>query len=229
MNRFMGMFYFVMLLAVPGIFAECHHVSVDEGATASATTPASTFQHAAEGVEDQRTVLVELVLKKSGAVRDATALSGPTTLRPAAIDAARRRKYKAMHSPTAPKMMVAVTFARDKNTVTEIKEAMFGVPGCVPAGAAVRVSQNVMNTRLLSRVDPVYPSEARAQHIEGIVVLRLRIDKDGNVYNAEKVSGPDALVPAASAAVKQWKYQPYVLNGTSAEVETTVDLRFPLQ
>jgi protein TonB len=55
----------------------------------------------------------------------------------------------------------------------------------------------------------------------------VRIDKDGNVFQAEKVSGADLLVPAAIEAVKQWKYKPYLLNWEPwepIEVSTTVEI-----
>jgi Gram-negative bacterial TonB protein C-terminal len=55
----------------------------------------------------------------------------------------------------------------------------------------------------------------------------VRIDKDGNVLRAEKVTGPDSLVALAIEAVKAWKYQRYLLNGAPMEVETTVELKLP--
>jgi len=55
------------------------------------------------------------------------------------------------------------------------------------------------------------------------------IDKSGGVLKADYVSGPTVLVPAAIESVKQWKYQPYLLNGEVAiEVETTVEISFTL-
>jgi protein TonB len=90
----------------------------------------------------------------------------------------------------------------------------------------VRISPEVMQTRLLTRIDPVYPPEAQALHIEGTVVLRLYIDTAGNVFKVVEVSGPEFLVRAASDAVKQWKYKPYALNGTPIKVETTIDVKF---
>jgi protein TonB len=36
------------------------------------------------------------------------------------------------------------------------------------------------------------------------------------------------LVPSAIAAVKQWRYKPYLLNGTPVEVETTITVIFTL-
>jgi TonB family protein len=168
-----------------------------------------------------------LVINKSGSVRDATLVSGPLALRDVAIKAAKHRKYKSKSiDGSAPprQMMVAVTFAPDKDTAPEIQEARpAGVPGCVYV-SAVRISAPVMQTYLLSQIDPVYPAEALAQHIEGPVILRVRIDKNGNVFQAEKVSGADMLAPAAIEAVKQWKYKPYLLDWEPMEVSTTVEM-----
>jgi len=65
------------------------------------------------------------------------------------------------------------------------------------------------------------------QQAEGTIVLRVRIDKDGNVLEAEKITGPDALAAPVIEAVKAWKYETYLLNGSPMEVETTVELKFP--
>jgi hypothetical protein len=175
---------------------------------------------------EDRTVLLTLELNKKGAVRDVKVLKGPETLRGAAIKAAKARTYK--HRDTWPdpgSMMVEVTFPQDRNGAPEIRQAMpAGVSSCIPAPTAVRISSAVMQSRLLRRVQPTLPAEM--QPVEGTVVLRLRIDKDGNVYKADKVNGPDALVAHAIEAVKLWKYEPYLLNGYLIEVETTLELQF---
>jgi len=182
-----------------------------------------------QAIQEERSVLLSLSLSKSGVVREAKVLAGPTELRSAAIEAAKRRKYKSggVNGPDATRqMMVAVIFPPGKDGPTEIREAMAaGVSSCIPTPMAVRISAEVMQSFLLNRVDPVFPVEA--QHVEGTLVLQLHIDKDGNVYKAEKVSGPDELFPAASEAVKQWKYRPYILNGYPIGVETKVDFKSP--
>jgi TonB family protein len=86
-------------------------------------------------------------------------------------------------------------------------------PDCIPLPARVRVLQIVMQWHLIRCVDPVYPPEAFAKHLEGIVVIKVTIDKEGVVYKAEDESGPPELMPAAIEAIKQWKYQPYLLGG----------------
>jgi len=89
----------------------------------------------------------------------------------------------------------------------------------------VRVSEGVMQTLLIHKVDPVPPAEP-GMHIQGSVVLKAVIDKSGNMQSLQLVSGNPKLVPAALEAARQWKYQPFLLNGDPVEVETTVQVGF---
>jgi protein TonB len=59
-------------------------------------------------------------------------------------------------------------------------------------------------------------------------VLSAVIDTNGHITNLQLVSGHPMLVPAAIAAVKQWRYKPYLLNGQPVEVETTITVIFTL-
>jgi len=76
---------------------------------------------------------------------------------------------------------------------------------------------------------PVYPPTLRQAGITGVVSLNIVIGKDGAVRNIQVVSGPSALVAAAMDAVRQWRYEPLVLNGNPVEVSTMVDVKFPPQ
>jgi periplasmic protein TonB len=125
---------------------------------------------------------------------------------------------------------------------------MGGVPGGVQGGTAggviggimagstnlpakpklVRVSQGVSTGLLVHKVTPEYPSIAKQAHVQGSVILRAVIGKDGKVENVQPESGSPLLASAAVSAVKQWKYKPYVLNGSPVEVETTVTVNFRL-
>jgi len=92
----------------------------------------------------------------------------------------------------------------------------------------VHVSQGVMSSLLISHVNPQYPAVARITHVQGRVVLKAFIDKEGNVRHLKLVSGPEMLGPAAIEAVKTWKYKPYLLNGKPVDVETEVVVDFAL-
>lgn len=100
-------------------------------------------------------------------------------------------------------------------------------PTAVPQ--RVRVSQGVSRGLLVYRVEPVYPPLARQAHIQGVVVLTAIIDKEGSIQNLQLVSGHPMLAPAAIEAVKQWRYKPFLLNGQSVGVETTVTVNFQLK
>lgn len=94
----------------------------------------------------------------------------------------------------------------------------------------VRVGGMVQAANLISKVNPAYPADARAEGIEGTVLLRAVISKDGNLLHVIPVSsGVDPrLVSAAMAAVPLWRYQPAMLNGEPVEVITSIDVTFRL-
>jgi hypothetical protein len=116
-------------------FAECSNVSPETGSAESRPALAlATSAGQQRNVED-RTVLLKLMVSKSGRVREATVLKGPTALVPAAVEAAKRRKYKhrtVVSSPDTGEMTVAVMFPKDNNGAPEIKQALSaGVSSCL--------------------------------------------------------------------------------------------------
>jgi outer membrane biosynthesis protein TonB len=191
---------------------------------------------AGQSTKDDRTVLLSVVVANSGIVREVKVLNGPTALQTAAIEAARRRKYrgKAINNwgttpvgKSARRAILAVTFPQEKGVPPKIQQAMpAGVSACLPAPTRVRVSQAFMGNRLLHRVEPIYPPEWQGEHVSGVVVVRVVIDKGGSILQADYVSGPTVLVPPAIEAVMQWKYQPYLLNGEAVEVESAAEISF---
>ena len=81
-------------------------------------------------------------------------------------------------------------------------------------------------SRLLHRVQPVYPPLARQARVQGAVELRAIIGKTGAIENLVVVRGHPMLATAAVEAVKQWRYRPYLLNGEPIEVETDITVNF---
>ncbi len=107
-----------------------------------------------------------------------------------------------------------------------------GVVGNVPpppkAMQRIRQGGNVQAARLINRVQPTYPPLARQARIQGTVRLHAIIAKDGTVQQLEVLSGHPLLVQSALDAVRQWRYQPTLLNGEPVEVDTTIDVIFSL-
>jgi protein TonB len=82
--------------------------------------------------------------------------------------------------------------------------------------------------RLLHKVDPSYPQAALAGRISGDVALLATITKNGSMDNVKVVGGPEALRAAAVDAVRQWRYQPWQLDGRPVDVQTTMTVTFAL-
>jgi TonB family protein len=184
----------------------------------------------------QGTVVLRVQISKSGEVENIQLVSGHPMLAPAAIEAVKQWKYKPYlvnGDPVEVETQVTVNFALSGKSPAEgvVGDAPGGIASGEPGGASgthVRVSAGVMQGLLVNRVQPEYPADARDQHIQGEVVLKVSIDKEGNVANIQLISGNAPLAPAAIEAVKQWKYKPYLLNGAPVEVETQVTVNFTL-
>lgn len=97
-----------------------------------------------------------------------------------------------------------------------------------PAPMQQAVTKNRTQRSLLHKVAPEYPEEARAQHIQGAVVLDVQVLGSGAVGNINVISGDPLLVPAAMAAVRQWRYQPERMNGQEVESQTRITVKFML-
>lgn len=96
-----------------------------------------------------------------------------------------------------------------------------------PAAAPVRGGQ-LQQPKLLSSVAPVYPPVARAQHVQGDVVIDAIIDAAGKVSATKVVSGNPLLQKAAIDSLLLWQYQPAKLNGEPIPIHINVTLAFHL-
>jgi TonB family protein len=86
-----------------------------------------------------------------------------------------------------------------------------------------------MAEQLITKVNPTYPPDAKKARIQGSVVLKAVIGKDGHVENLRVISGPSKLQQSALDAVRQWIYKPYLVNGAPVEVETKISVIYSLQ
>ncbi len=93
----------------------------------------------------------------------------------------------------------------------------------------IRVGGNVEAAKMIYAPKPQYPESARAKGIDGVVMLQAVIATDGVPLSLSVLSSPDPeLSSAAMDAVRQWRYQPTLLNGVPVEVVTTIAVRFHL-
>jgi protein TonB len=159
--------------------------------------------------------------------------------------------------PPVPRAAEAARFVAPievPNTVAPEEEPSFGVEGGVPGGVeggvpggvvggivgglpaeappsapVVRVGGHIHPPKLVHKVEPVYPSLALEARLSMLVILEAQVDIRGQVKSVRVLRGHPLFDDAALAAVKQWRYQPLLLNGTPTEFILTVTLQFTLQ
>jgi protein TonB len=148
---------------------------------------------------------------------------------------------------TAPPRIPVHTFMpRGPEILAQVDTGDWGTPGGVPGAdnafhsrntptvvaappkGPVRLSSKMVEGMLIDKIVPIYPAIAKAAGVQGTIVLQATISKNGTIENLRVVSGNPMLQQAALDAVKNWRYRPYMLNGETIEVETTVNVVFTL-
>ena len=99
-----------------------------------------------------------------------------------------------------------------------------GSPQRVPVGGSVQA------TKMVQMAKPAYPPDCKAEGVEGTVLFRAVIGVDGSILNLQQVNQlvDPRLAAAATEAVRQWRYQPTLLNGAPVEVVTDIQVNFIL-
>ena len=101
-------------------------------------------------------------------------------------------------------------------------------PPSARASAAPMRLGGAVEQHLIHQVEPVYPPLALRARVEGAVRFNATIGTDGKVLNLGLISGHPLLIVAACEAVRQWIYQPTLLNNQPVEVITDVTVNFTL-
>ena len=92
-----------------------------------------------------------------------------------------------------------------------------------------RVGGNVTAPMKIVDVPPVYPPDAQKARIQGMVIIEAAIDCNGTVTDARILRGQPMLSDAALKAVRQWRYDPALLEGKPVPVIMTVTVTFTLR
>jgi TonB family protein len=196
-------------------------------------TQKATYPYEAQEQKLQGEVVVKIRVSETGDVESVEVVSGDPILAKSAVDAVKKWKFKPFIKNGKPMKVSAklpFDFAFSQN-ITDAKEPEANA-GATPAGAEVpkrvRVSPGVTTGLVVHKVQPVYPPEARRAGIQGTVLMRAVISKEGTIANLQLISGPKELVKAAMGAVQQWRYKPYLLKGDPVEVDTEIAVNFTL-
>ncbi len=95
--------------------------------------------------------------------------------------------------------------------------------------AAERVQMSAVAAEIVARpVKPDYPLLARQMKVQGSVILKALIGRDGIIQNLRVVSGPRILASAAEDAVRQWHFKPHLEGSEAVETEAKITVNFTI-
>ena len=162
----------------------------------------------------QGTVIVELVVDENGIPVRAHVVKGPQALRSTAVAYALGWRFEPVLSegkPTSARFQLTMPFRLrpDSQSIQDFDFKQIHV--------------------LHQPEPPAYPAEAKAQRIQGTVVVTLIVGTDGRVESAEASEGPDMLRPTAVAYAKGWRFKPALVDGKPVKARFKLTMPFRLR
>jgi TonB family protein len=168
-------------------------------------------------------VILEAKVDEQGNVIDARVLRSIPLLDQAAIDAVKQWKYEPLiFDGKARKVIFTVTvrFVLSEGTKEDAMDKF--------AQGAVRAIKDIMPPKLIKEVPPIYPEIARQSNVEGVVILGVKTNEKGQVKDLIILRSIPLLDQAAIDAVRQWIYEPMVIDGKAVPVVFMATVRFML-
>jgi TonB family protein len=182
------------------------------------TKPAYPLAAKTAGI--QGSVQMEALVAKDGTVKSVSNVSGRPELIPAAVDAVKEWIYEPVVKDNQ-----AVEFSV---TVTLNFSLQKGAAAAPVAKDAIEIPGSVQQGKLVNKVSPLYPSDAKAAGLEGSVKLRVLIGADGMMKEIRNVSGPLPLIQSSVDAVRQWIWKPTFVDGAPTPVITEIAVNYRL-
>jgi TonB family protein len=177
--------------------------------------PEIARQSSVEGV-----VILEVGTDIYGRVSNVKILRSIPLLDQAAIDSVRQWVYEPLVIDGKPRgciFTVTVRFALDGGKPTPRRE-----------GEPLKITGDVKGPKLMKQVDPIYPEAARKARVEGVVIMEVSTDIYGRVRDIKILRSIPLLDQAALDAVRQWVYEPPIIDGKPISLTFTVTVRFTL-
>ena len=138
----------------------------------------------------------------------------------------RARELAVSAKTAADKAATEAKIDRERAEADETSKAKAAAARREKLAKAIRVGGQIRPPIRIKEVAPVYPAIAQSARVQGDVVIEATIDEEGNVADARVVKSVPLLDQAALDAVRQWHYQPTLLNGVPIAVVTTVTVKF---
>jgi len=170
------------------------------------------------------TVIVEAKADEQGSIVEVRVLRSIPILDQAAIEAVKQWKYEPLVIDGKPRKVIftaTVNFVLDEGGKKGVMKKF--------AAGAVRAENDIMPPKPIKNPAPVYPEIARVAGVEGVVILGVKTNEEGQVVDAIVLRSIPLLDQAAIDTVRQWVYEPLVVDGKAVPVVFTVTVRFQLK
>jgi TonB family protein len=169
-------------------------------------------------------VILEAKTDEQGNVVEARVLRSIPILDQAAIDAVKQWKYEPLVVDGKTRKViftVTVRFMLKEGDKVKTLDKF--------AQGAIRAENDIKPPKLVKEVLPVYPEIARLAEVQGVVILGVKTDEEGKVKDVIVLRSIPLLDQAAIDAVRQWVYEPLVIDGKAVPVVFTATVRFQLK
>ncbi|HLM83567.1 MAG TPA: energy transducer TonB [Terriglobales bacterium] len=93
----------------------------------------------------------------------------------------------------------------------------------------IRVSTGVMLGLVEHKTMPVYPDEAMSKGIQGDAIFKLEVDETGKITSSAPIDGDPLLIAASKDALRNFRFRPYMLNGTPTKVQSQLGFHFAVE
>jgi len=192
------------------LWMQCGHAECDWGEEALMPAARNDAAAGASGIWRQGTIARYVTIKPSGDGLEVTVRVSPNASTPA-------------HTVTLVRAGAA------PSTVSSLQPGLQpGFQPAPPSGNVLRVGGTIPEPQKIRHVPAVYPPDAAAAGIQGIVIVEVVIGKQGAVEETRVLRSRAGLDNAAVTAIKQWEYTPTLVNGEAVRVAWTVTLNFVL-
>ncbi|HEY4903303.1 MAG TPA: energy transducer TonB [Candidatus Sulfotelmatobacter sp.] len=195
-----------------------HHIAASSARTSTRTAIVAQAEPAASdpppAVISNRTVLPPLNVEVVAGDTHRTIRPGSNSVR---VDLQPGAKPQTVTQPT--------TEIPDTTATTDAPESA----AIVTSNAAERVQMSANTEEAVSHpVKPGYPLLARQMKVQGSVIMRALIGKDGMIQDLHVLSGPRILASAAQDAVRQWHFKPHYVGDEAVETQANITVNFTI-
>ena len=157
-------------------------------------------------------VVVALKLDEGGHVREASAITGDSSLVQSTLDNVRKWRFE----PNSSRSAIIVYHFKIADGLCKSPSSFFTLEGpnlatitaCFPSTESGSIARGSVNQPdILDFEEMQYPALAAQASVHGLVVLQVKIDENGAVTDAAAVMGNKILVPACLVNVKKWRFR----------------------